>query len=590
MSSIISIRIVLALLVGLGCLLLVLSLLEDGGSPHAPLQQPIVDYPDGSPPVPRAGGRGREGGIVVRHFEPGDSREIVCRSALDGAPIEGARLYAELQDGDVLPIGRTDSRGRKDASAVVLRRAAFCIARADAFQPEIVELHADTREAPLEVLMQPAGRIEGTVTYVDGSELDRRVRIVALPPTSRLDARRLRMAAGEHPRYLRTETDPVGRFVLEGVDPRGAYRLYAGGRGVAQAGGATVRGAARGVLLTVSPIYGACVEIESEGGGAIKTHPRLRPVDGYLTWSQWPSGFLQLDPASATIVVSGASPWPIEEAGVYSTGGLGVEHSYGAGPAKRRMSWFLLGSEGGAKKRVGPISLRVRVPGYRESRFKVWAYSTNDGRFPVQRLRLRRKAESFGHVSVSFRQPTHAGSEVVPLPGQPAPAGGLVLTNHGTKERLRVAMWQLPSKRITLDGIPSGYYRIELQNTYTRESTTGIPSLVKIGGGLTRHVEIDNPATCSLELLHADGSSVGSEVGPYELIVVSLRRDGTTGRADRTLNFEAGPLVVHGLPRGAWWVEATGDDFEAEAGRKTLFSRKLMSLDRPVESARCEAW
>lgn len=219
--------------------------------------------------------------------------------------------------------------------------------------------------------------IRGRVRFVHGEALWTGVHVLAYERGATAPGPRAVREALDGTRALHvTQTDGIGRFVLEGLRADRTYSLCAGGNGYLSE---TLRGVRVGpddVDVRIRKLFGALIELQDEDGGPVRI-----------------SSAFDLVPCRVWSDVSGA-----EARATWDAVLAGIDPELVSGDLARHLVLFLWDS---ADDRMGPNHIFVNLPGYVEDQLEFDAAFVGAG-IEVTPWRLRRAAPGFGSLRVRF--------------------------------------------------------------------------------------------------------------------------------------------------------------------------------------------
>ena len=486
--------------------------LEAGPRRQAPTVQPSV--------------RSQAGGGPVR---PTQVEVVVITAA--GQPT-AARVHVAARGEQARPLGHTDATGR--AEFMLEPGAWTLLASADRHAPASASVAVSGGQRKVRLRLASAGAIDGKVLRIDGRPASVGVTVLAwrLPgedPVSLLKSARSRIS---DPRLARTKVANDGTFRIEGLDPAKRYAVRA------------VSPTDYGRPPRAVPV-GSSVEI------------RLRPLyakefviagsDGLPL--ERPARFSEGVSAAATLIPSvppGTVEWlGIEEHIALGLTALGPSLERGETDAMRAL-WIGV-PPSGRPSRIGPIPIRIALPGYQILSQSVWLDPLR-GALPQEILRIETKAR-MGSVRVQV-QLTADVEAALRRGGRPL---GALLLDPARGQNLWLALPPLADFPIELP-LPSGGYNVQFTSRdgsfgrlfRERQSEVNLGRIVLAAGGSSElTLDLSDRSAVELDVRTADGVRWTREV----LLDVEAQ-----GGQLWPLPIERAPYVLFGLPEGTWRV------------------------------------
>lgn len=464
-----------------------------------------------------------------------DENASVCRLIVvdnNDTPITGAYIS---ESASYVLLGQTDQNGKHE----VLSSSAsgLCvIVRADQFVSRVVRIPSPAPEN-LRIRLREGWQISGRVQDPRGNMVGAGVRVVALHPNDELSLQRFKASLRGHGPIPATTTDVGGEFLIKGLDPAVAYRLYAGGQGFCAADpfGDRIHTGNRDTqyVLTVFPVYGLRVSIQEPEG----TRPRIGETLGGRWWGT-PTGLAE----DARIVMSG--PWTADL--------LGIDQDLEDSPFER-LNFFLTHSVHGDSI---DASLELDFPGYAPTTARLRADRVM-GPLERQIVTIEPDGPGFGSLTV-WLEPVEQIARIIPFETDAAQPTLLLDASTGSSPQIRVKLPDLHDGFYRVEGIPHGTYFARFKaphQLFMHPAHDVNPGVVTVD---ERHADFRVPLTdvgsLHIRIVDSEGCEyVGPITGEHQRVV---------GKETNAFYFRAQPYGIPFLPYGDYTIHVRVDGRE----------------------------
>jgi len=382
----------------------------------------------------------------------------------------------------------------------------------------------------LEIRLQPGFSIHGIVVRSVEKTPARDMK-VACWPKGRIPTLSAFSSLDPHdPFVLSSVSDETGRFLISGLPARSEFEFVAGGSGL---GTLAMRVGRAGdeIVLEVSPVYAASIELLDEDGGPLAISSNYFPES--------PPGWnTKVDEGNW---IRGVVPGTV-------LAGLPVDACAFKGPYERT---FVMTSRS-SSKRLGPIVVSSALPGYLPNSTSVWAESLEEEPFSKQGVRLTRvDGAAFGDVLLFL-------DGVIPLIPPPTPReeaiGTLVIGDpfNNNQRQAQVAVYSLSTSSPIRTKMPAGTFtaRYVARNGFFTFPPESEPPLDLVVGDAPAEVHLDLSRTGHLELVVLNQDSTRYS-GPWSCGLKARTEEGFV-RAGSPVSFSEGPYFLEGLPEGTY--------------------------------------
>jgi hypothetical protein len=425
-----------------------------------------------------------------------------------------------------------------------------CIARAEQFVSLLIRMPERMDKARIE--LERLASISGTVTLADGTPPRAPIRVLASQEEVTLNCDDL-----AHPESAATfrfaDTDLLGAFTIDGLDPGRAYFLSGAGQGylVEPPAGSTSPGAGQ-VALEALPLFGLKVVAVDSEGQALRTAPGLSVNGGLMVGCSDPEA------SDAFRFLNH----------VFLAGIEGVECAGAEGPE----SLQLIYTRKSEKERVGPIMITLDQPGYQRQTRMLWAPRIGQS-ISTEVLRLQPIPTSWGSLRVEFspagfRLATKATLELKDVNGGPA---------------LFLDIPEIGASPYEVAGIPCADYACELK---------------ALDGLIRRPIRGAEPEL-RIRVLPNQTASLVVNLGELRILDLAFRDEfGLAYRGSMTvrlisqvtsrvqhLSFAGPPYLVPGLATGIYQISGLRGGAAPVAPGQEEFRQQVDVLGLPLQQA-----
>lgn len=458
----------------------------------------------------------------------------VLARGVEGRELEGADVFVRRGDRTTFA-GTTDEGGALDLGP--LAPWSQVVGRKPGYGPAVATW--PDGDATIVLRLERSASISGRVVVPGGEACGAGLNVLAYPLSGKAGFHQRGMvdALMLDPQAAVATTDSAGEFVLQDLDPRATYDLFAGGDGWIQDEGTPVRARAgeTGVLLQVARAYALLVTLEEPNGEPVRFGRFFGPGTGFASRVMTPDAY-QVSPASP-------APWL-----------AGVPLEFADLPPSTRLYVF-------TSKNPHPEGVTFEVtadpPGYRGVEVPLHAPLLTGGPATVP-LTLLPVGDGWGELHIEWSRPAGWSSET----GRVGQFGELRLSRlDGRQKTFSLALRDERRSTHILEGIPHGRYELRLEllpGLLARARGVSRLGEVRIGSAPAR-VVVDLSGTGAIDVAVRDsqGQRYSGELSLFVALgSAEVDPDGAPRRAGGMTRFSGPPYRLPAVAPGTYMLQA----------------------------------